>query len=593
MRGEVGFVIILGIILVGIIVILYTSGIFPHPLDQPPTNLKQEQKIVWDYIVNIIREGAVKNIKILENQGGYIGNLPADSPKSGLTLTKVPFWVKCGNFTPPTLNEIENTLSSLIKSHLRESLDKVTILFGKNVSFDLDKITARVNIMDSKIDFSIDFPVKVSGELIRATYTASIPTKFGRIYKFASDFSEEIAKERHFEAFTIQAIYASELRPSGLLVGCNNYFIKKPEEISEDLEDIVYYVVKTIEANLFNEKKINTKSPNFGIKTVNGKKYTDLKIFMNLPKNFNIISTDSIVAIPKVIQPEDVDIPVSECAIYYDYNFSVNYPVIVSVQDDVIDPTGNPFNFAILVDVDKKEKGDCELQKSVGEEDLTKFVRLHKVPKLTFRFLEERDGQIVPIDNEKILVDIAYSEKRKYVVSNSRDFDMRNCIKEKYPEYLNAYDIANNKNLKNIDENTRNQYIKGVQGCMTDNLLNQVEVDYIPSGKYTISISLLSNPRKVANENFKKYPFLAMPLESTRTQITLPEENSEIRIIVPNSDEIYNKAKRIVDRERLNCWKVRGLFHSRTKCEPEETRWARGLEKAIKFIEKKFELKIG
>lgn len=355
MKAQIELMAILGIVAVIVVIAYYaltTGTVFPSPV---PQAVSQEQNMIKDAIIIEGKKGADLAIKWLEQQGGFI--TPNINNSVVFTKVAVPYWQKCGDSSmKPTLGQITERLEGAVRGYINYSLHDKKEYFGKNVSFDLGRLSVSANILDNKVDFAVSLPTTVQGYAVQQPLAFSIPTKLGEIYEFGKRFADENAGKRMLEHFTIATIYFSgELETQGALTRCGESIYQSGEMISRGLRNaITYTLANTLWWQPMPDESAGSKT--YSIESVGGKKYPQLGVGFYLPDGFSLgpsgplsISNNMHVARASVF-----DIPV--CIAVYNWKYSVSYPAVVRVRDDL---TGNNFNFAVLVEVDEMEPGDC------------------------------------------------------------------------------------------------------------------------------------------------------------------------------------------------------------------------------------------
>jgi hypothetical protein len=361
-KGQAEYIVLVGIILV-IAVISYfalsTGSIFPKIL---PPGIEQEKKLVEDSVTNVGRQGADLAIQWLEQQGGYL--TPDLSESVIFTQVAVPYWQKCGTAMIPEKTDIRDRLQTSVKNYILNSLLNKSDYFGKNVTFDLQGMYVQANMLDNKIDFSVYMPTTIQGHSIPQPYTFSVPTRFGEIYEFGKRFAQENAQNRFLDHFTINTIYFSgDLETQGVLTQCGQGIYQSGPDIEKGLENVITYTL----ANTIWWQPMpsaDDESKMYAIESVGGMTYDHLDIGFYLPDDFDLqgsfpmhmTNADSSAAAPIIFI-----MPV--CFAPYNWKYSVDYPVIVRVRDDL---TGHHVNFVVLVDVDEMMPGDCSPFIGVG-----------------------------------------------------------------------------------------------------------------------------------------------------------------------------------------------------------------------------------
>ncbi|RLJ09762.1 MAG: hypothetical protein DRP15_02520, partial [Candidatus Aenigmatarchaeota archaeon] len=341
-KAQVEFTLILALVFVMVVVIYYASrgSFIPSPI---PSNVFEEQKIVQNSVINLIRKGVDETLRVMETHGGYLSsNTSKDigfEEVSHVMFTgyEVPYWQKCNRLFIPSKKKVkkwmEISISEYIKNHISEAAHM------QKVRFHLENLSVSANILRDKIEVTVHLPTSVNGYKMREPlypYTVSIPTKFGEIYNFANDFSRESADKRFFETFTMLSLYFSKytfdghpkLPTMGLLTECGDTIYRTTNQISSYLMEIVEYILTHI---LWWQPMINQagkpETKVFSIESVNGNKYADLNIRLYIPDDFVFNITNPIlITNSNIIINKGSPFVVHDCLTAYVQTYSVVYP---------------------------------------------------------------------------------------------------------------------------------------------------------------------------------------------------------------------------------------------------------------------------
>ncbi len=362
MRAQASFILIIGILLVIAIVIYYASQGFVSP----PV-VGEEQKMVQEMIEGIITSGTELSLRAIELQGGYL--IPPNESVAFMNMG-VPYWQICQNDISPNLDEVKERFEISIGYYVNIHAQDIKDFFGKNLSLS-NVSRVDVNILNNKIDVSVYMPTKFRGYPISQPYRISVPTKFKELFEFAKDTVAEINKApsqggRFFETFTVASLYHSKYLPTfGFLTKCGEYIRLTPQDISHGLYDIITY---TMTHFLWWQQMPDSRT--YAVERVNGKQYLDLSPGLFLPQGFDVKSSGS-VSIKNNKWLAYTPIPIPRCHTAYNIEYSVAYPLVIKTKDS---ETGYDFNFAIYVNVDGMEPGDCDVITTIpGEEACTEL----------------------------------------------------------------------------------------------------------------------------------------------------------------------------------------------------------------------------
>jgi len=345
-KGQTEFIVLVGIILVIAVVAFFalsTGSIFPTPV---PQAIEQEKRLVEDSVTNVGRMGADIAIKWIEQQGGFF------EPDAGnhvvFTNVAVSYWQRCGQTTVPTLNDITGRLEENVRDYIQTGLLERGDYFSKNVSFDFDSMYVSANILKNKVDFSVYLPTTIRGYDIPQPYTFSVPTKLGEIHEFGKAFAEDNANKRYLDVFTSTTIYFSrELETQGILTRCGQGIYQSGNQISQGLENAITYTL----ANTLWWQPIPSTSDKpkvYSIESLGGKTYEQLDIGLYLPDGFELGHAAPLAMTNNKYAASILIFKIPVCFAPYNWKYSVDYPVVVRVKDDL---TGHYMNFAVHVDV--------------------------------------------------------------------------------------------------------------------------------------------------------------------------------------------------------------------------------------------------
>ncbi len=362
-KAQLEFVAIAGVIFIAAVVIALTyQGVTVPQPSQVPAAIAEEQKLLKDSIEFLAKDGGTRVIEIAERHGGYMTPqvLREDytiRPFAMFMKNGVAYWRKCGKTYYPTIEEEQEKLAEGLREYLTRNLKEEGKVSGKRVELAIKAMAVTSRILDQRVDFEIDLPTRIENYSIREKYTVSIPTNFGRIYRFAMAFSDETAENRAFEVFTISSIWLSKDLPKiGALTECGDAIVLTPEEISRAIDDLVRY---TVSSTVLWEPMAQTDGLKYySIESVGGKRYEDLDITFWLSDGFKTDAKRPIVILNPTTNIESPVMDIPYCLKPYVNQYSVAYPVITSVKDELL---GSRFNFASLVYVDRMEPGSCEM----------------------------------------------------------------------------------------------------------------------------------------------------------------------------------------------------------------------------------------
>lgn len=362
-KAQFEFVAIAGIIFIAAIVIALTYQAVTAPLPSPvPSAIAEEQKTLKASMEILAKNGAEEVIRIAERQGGYMTPqvLREDfnvRPFAFFMKNGVAYWQKCGTSYYPSVEQLQESLETGMYEYLLRTLEGNGTVGGKRVELSLKAMTVDARILDQKVDFTIDLPTRIENYTLREKYTVSVPTDFGRIYKFASALSDELAENRAFDIFTISSLWLSKSLPTiGMMNECGEAIVMTPDEVSAGLEAAARHVVTS--TALWEPMNADDGIKYYSIETVKGQRFQDLDISFWLADDFEVTTYDPIVIVNSDINIKSEMAVVPYCIKPYANYYSLTYPIVVNVKDRQL---GTDFNFAVLVNVDSMKPGECTL----------------------------------------------------------------------------------------------------------------------------------------------------------------------------------------------------------------------------------------
>jgi hypothetical protein len=353
MRGLIEFIVIFGLIAVAVVVAIFSLQLIPTG-PSIPSYVASEYTTIRDSIKNLVTTASRNVIIYIEKHGGYIfPELVGTTKFAGLD---VPYWQFCDKDVAPSIEMIESSLSYWLKYFLNATIPS----FGYDAEFDFDSLTTNATILEDKINLKYSLKMKIKNETITEPITVTIPTRFGRIYNFGKDYVAQAIKPadqggRFWEIATIYALTFSDLPIFKISTDCGVETYSQAK-ISQELRNVALYVMQNMV--LWRDSTTDTAYPKiFGIKEVNGKQYTDLDV--------KFLPSDDLafpVFFPLIISNINPIVPLTDmCLSIHKQTFSIGYPVIVNVHDDLLD---NDFLFTSYIFVDdssgEMEPGECE-----------------------------------------------------------------------------------------------------------------------------------------------------------------------------------------------------------------------------------------
>ena len=360
-KGQIE-ILIFAIVIIGALIIFLAvqPGSIVPPTNGPDVGILTGP--IRDFVINSVRTEADDVLVTLETHGGYI-DVPGENPI--FLFQEIPVWQACEDVFIPTLTDIETRFEREIFNYIKGSEEiESGVIDGKNIVFDKNAFSQQdvsVNIYENEIEVDIALPTRVDGFPTPETYNFRIPSVFGRIYKFASDFSHQAAKEqesggRFFEKYFNYCLIFSELVPTrDSLNECGVYSFSG-EDVTEGL-----YLCAFASTRLDMWEQPGNQDPGdppkYAVPSVGendqGNVYDELEISFHLTDDYEVELEDDII-IPNTEETFCGPIPLfctpDECGpAFYNIAYDLTYPVIIRVRD----PYGDYFNFASIVSIEE------------------------------------------------------------------------------------------------------------------------------------------------------------------------------------------------------------------------------------------------
>jgi hypothetical protein len=373
-KGQLEFVVIAALIVILIVAMIF---VLQQLLIRPPevSGIEQQAKTVKESVNNLVGTGLNEVLIEIFNHGGYTNLGDVETVK--FDMLDVPVWQRCEITNIPNVTE---EIGYGVDIYLRNKLKEEMIFFGKKVEFDFSKMETDVSIWKDRVDVNVYLPTKIEGYEIPLPYTGSIRTNLFEILDFSKNFVEDAKETRFFELITMTTILYSnpEYKYFLPLVGtrfkCYDPLIKRKDEMLKGINETLDYVATH---TVWNTNPIRLASnPFYPLNRIGGKKY-DLYVMFSYPKEWNLknnfyFSPDPFKSVPKPLSIDvgGLSIPIPlVCMDTYGVSYSIRYPVVVSVKDEI---TNQWFKFAVMNEIRDNKPGNCEGELKVSKEKLCK-----------------------------------------------------------------------------------------------------------------------------------------------------------------------------------------------------------------------------
>lgn len=358
-KGQLEFIVIVALIIIAITAVILVSrqAVVPTP---PPSGIPEEAKTIKDSVTNLIRAGVKEKLALIYNQGGVLK--PASALKVNFGAFDTAVWSACGETMTP---DISKEIGAGILAYLRENLKDNMEFYGKNVKFDFSKSKYEVGIIKNRVNIRVYLPTKVETYEIEQPYEISVDTKLYDVLDFSKNFVNDTGKTRFFEVVTLASMAHSNpdnenwVPVAGIQTGCGNTLFKTRSQLLPGIKGIIKYTVSHVVWNAIPPRL--AENPFYPINNVGGKLYPGLQVAFAYPPSWDseidkyfMFSPEPLRIIPKPTVPL---IPL--CLAPYSVAYTFRYPVVVMVEDSTLNQW---FKFAMMVDIQNTQPGDCSAQ---------------------------------------------------------------------------------------------------------------------------------------------------------------------------------------------------------------------------------------
>jgi len=357
MKGQVEFVVILGILVIAVVAVYFAwQGFAPTTA---PVAVTQEQKVVQESINNFIRAGALDTLRKLSLYGGWL-----EPQTNSVTYLgkQVNYWQYQGSVNYP---DLQANLISGITSYLRANRASIEgSLAAKNVTVGEPAVSAQV--LDNRIILTVNMPTTMKGSPIPQPYTVTIQTRLGEIYGFSKKLAASTAQDRFIEYSVLSSMALSPFENDVQITPLTIYLTDCGQHVFKDWWDIKAGIEDRIEVTLAHiympgKVPLNTMDtashPKYIVPPVDGKIY-NLDVSFFTPDDFALTPT-TLQFTPNPITAVSQPVPQTPYCrsdpVNVKYYFT--FPAIVEIKDPLTD---NLFRFAVSVYVKDNLPGSWE-----------------------------------------------------------------------------------------------------------------------------------------------------------------------------------------------------------------------------------------
>ncbi len=188
-RGQITVFIILGLIfLLFFLIILFTKS---YRIEKIGVISSDELNPIKYYVDLCAKSSSSNALYLLGVQGGYTA-----PPKLYFqsAYAKIAYWYYKGEDTSPTIEEMEQELSSYVNRALPECVENLDAFSDMGFEFEFGEINTETKINENNVEFNIDYPITVMQGESKAEiskFYKSFPVRLGHIY----DITQNIVKK--------------------------------------------------------------------------------------------------------------------------------------------------------------------------------------------------------------------------------------------------------------------------------------------------------------------------------------------------------------------------------------------------------------
>jgi len=347
-KAQVEFVVIFAMIAIAIIVVIVSSRLLAVGDANPAIiGTEQEKKLISDSVTSAIRNAARNELREVYKTGGFSD---AQEKKVKYGMKEIGVWQDCDGTQVP---DIEGVLEMRLEGEIRLLFNPKMEFFGKTVNFDLAKLDVAASIQENGVKIDVNMPTTLENTSIGQPYSILIPSNLRKIIDTAKAIINRNNASRFFEAATMNTILYSNpgekwLPTIDLKTGCRDTLFRTESEVGEALQNFAGY---TTSHTVYNKEiAVLPDNPFYVI----GVSDSDINVSFIYPEEWNIESNMDVRPNPVVFYPGPIIAFSSVCIETTDVRYSMRYPIVVVIKDDIMDQL---FNFAVMVNIDDNRPG--------------------------------------------------------------------------------------------------------------------------------------------------------------------------------------------------------------------------------------------
>ena len=188
-RGQITVFIIFGLIfLIFFLIILFTKS---YRIERIDAFSSGEISPIKNYVDLCTKSSASDALYLLGVQGGYTA-----PPKLYFqsAYAKIAYWYYEGEDTSPTIEEMEQEISSYVNKALPECIESLNVFSDMGFEFEFGEINTKTKINENNVEFSIDYPITIIKGESKAEiseFYKMIPVRLGHIHNITKNIIEK------------------------------------------------------------------------------------------------------------------------------------------------------------------------------------------------------------------------------------------------------------------------------------------------------------------------------------------------------------------------------------------------------------------
>lgn len=366
---SVGALLITSFIVVAGIFIYNNSASFTGKAigESASSGMSHQHTIKREEIKQALTSSFIQALKEIEFNGGYAKGYHDEyypSKSMDYAMNYVALYRVCGENHYPTLEEIKQ---HLINRTLYYFYKKMLTYENQDHDFGFYGVNGlTLNILDDKVQIVANVNIEYKGMSVPSEYFIEVPTRLKKIYEFATNFTEMMAKLRLTDFYMINLLYSANdyyLPTGGILTKCGDSISLSAAELTDHFYALYSYLLANID--FFKPLDLDVDDPpHYNLILVGAienllKDYNGLSILLRKPDDFIFKFSQGVYVSNDKWLSYNPFAPVPECIKRYDFSYSFPFAYIVSIKDDLVggDVFYNFAEFSMIENMVPKE--DC------------------------------------------------------------------------------------------------------------------------------------------------------------------------------------------------------------------------------------------